>query len=166
MDSILQGALLDDSMDTSELAMEDTAVEYGQPLAQQAGYLMYEHRVQPPVEPLDNNNEHSNVINDDYSDFEFEGSDHNANATDSATHVADGDDNVPAAATEDSPILSQDFGYLDLMDDDEELIVVKEEKIKQEGTIQTSVSQLKRIVDSISQMQPEWQHVKKVVVEV
>ncbi|KAG2183224.1 hypothetical protein INT43_006228 [Umbelopsis isabellina] len=67
----------------------------------------------------------------------------------------------------DTPKMSQELNDMVLRDDDDDdVFEVKVEKIKEEGSIITSVAQMKRILKSQTAQETEWQHIKKVTVEV
>ncbi|CAO3658614.1 unnamed protein product [Umbelopsis vinacea] len=165
IDSVLEDALLGDAMDISGFTMDDEVALKEEPFARQSATLLHAPDIRPSAIYSEESEELSNFSNWDSSMIEF-GSD---------THEAEGNiiENVVASTNsarrtkvKNSPVLSQEFGYLDLIDeDDDDFVMVKEEKVKKEGTVQTNVSTLKRIVDSLLAEQTEWQTIERVIVE-
>ncbi|KAI8575992.1 hypothetical protein K450DRAFT_258853 [Umbelopsis ramanniana AG] len=160
MDSVFNNVLIDDVMDVSGLTDNNLAPEIqvgSPPLALEPDTKI--HKTHSSAEPLEENSRYSNVSFSDFSmtdvDGDIQGSDHSGNRI----------PNNEFATITRSPVLSQEFGHLDLIEDDDDVVMIKEEKIKQEGTVQTSVSQLIRIYNSRINKESEWQQINRVIVQ-
>ncbi|CAO3681448.1 unnamed protein product [Umbelopsis ramanniana] len=160
-DNVFNNVLIDDVMDISGLTdnMSPERQTESRPLLLES---VTNGQLHSPAGPLEENSRYSNVSFSDFSLTDMDGSgiqdsDHSGNRIPSAT-------NDHTTITR-SPVLSQEFDHLDLIDDDDDVVMIKEEKIKQEGTVQTSVSQLIRIYNSRINKQSEWRQINRVIVQ-
>jgi hypothetical protein len=146
MDSVFNNVLIDDVMDVSGLTDN----------------MAPERQAESRPLPLEETSRYSNVSFSDFSMTDLDGDiqefDHSGNRISSTT-------NDFATITR-SPVLSQEFDHLDLIGDNDNVVMIKEEKIKQKGTVQTSVSQLIRIYNSKINKETEWQQINRVIVQV
>jgi len=163
MDNVFNNVLIDDVMDISGLTdnMSPERQAESRPLPLES--VTNDGQLHSPAGPLEENSRYSNVSFSDFSLTDMDGggiqdSDHSGKRIPSAT-------NDYATITR-SPVLSQEFDHLDLIDDDDDVVMIKEEKIKQEGTVQTSVSQLIRIYNSKINEESEWGQINRVIVQV
>jgi hypothetical protein len=163
LDNVFNNVLIDDVMDISGLTdnMSPERQAESRPLPLKS--VTNDDQLHSPAGPLEENSGYSNVSFSDFSLTDLDGggmqdSDRSGNRIPSAT-------NDYATITR-SPVLSQEFDHLDLIDEDDDLVMIKEEKIKQEGTVQTSVSQLIRIYNSKINKESEWRQINKVIVQV
>lgn len=163
MDSVFNNVLIDDVMDISGLT--DTMLPERQaesrPLPLES--VMNDNQLHSTAGPLEEHSMYSNVSLSDFSLTDMDGggiqdSNHSGKHVPSAT-------NDYATITR-SPVLSQEFDHLELIEDDDDVVMIKEENIKQEGTVQTSVSQLIRIYNSKIKKESEWRQIKRVIVQV
>ncbi|KAI9285867.1 hypothetical protein BC943DRAFT_34743 [Umbelopsis sp. AD052] len=161
MDSVFNNVLIDDVMDVSGLT--DNMAPEGQaeppllPLEPDTKI----HQIRSPAGPLEENSRYSNIS---FSDFSMTDMDGDIQDSDHSIHPIPPTNGAFASIIK-SPVLSQDFDHLDLIDDDDNVVMIKEEKIKHEGTVQTPVSQLIRIYHSRNQGETEWQQINRVIVQ-
>lgn len=154
MDAILQDALLDDVMDISDFASQDahepelthTSEAVFQPYAGSRGEDW----------ALPSSIQVSNFQQDDHDyDYEYD-----------LSAEIDYEDNDYIPLQVDTPKMSQELNDMVLTDDDDDVLEVKVEKVKEEGSIMTSVAQLSRILKSHAAQETEWQHIKQITVKV
>lgn len=153
-------------MDISGFTMDDEVALKEEPFARQSATLLDAPDIRPSAVYSEDSKELPNFSNWDSSVIEF-GSDTYEAEGSIIENVVASTNSAPRTEAKNSPVLSQEFGYLDLIDeDDDDFVMVKEEKVKKEGTVETNVSMLKRIVESLLAKQTEWQTVERVIVEV
>ncbi|KAJ2964804.1 hypothetical protein NQZ79_g361 [Umbelopsis isabellina] len=153
MDAILQDALLDDVMDISDFASQEahepelTRVSE-QKIPPHAGSGGEDLALPSPVQDINFQQD-----DDDY-DYQYD-----------LSAEIDYEDNEYMPLKVNTPKMSQELNDMVLTDDDDDVFEVKVEKVKEEGSIITSVAQLSRILKSQVAQETEWQHIKKVTVE-
>lgn len=153
-------------MDISGFTMDDEVALKEEPFARQSATLLHAPDIRPSAIYSEDSKELRNFPNWDSSVIEYGSDTHEAEGS-IIENVVASTNSAPRTEVKNSPVLSQELGYLDLIDeDDDDFVLVKEEKVKKEGTVQTNVSMLKRIVESLLAKQTEWQTVKRVIVEV
>jgi hypothetical protein len=162
----LEDALLGDAMDISGFTMDDEVALKEEPFARQSATLLHAPDIRPSAIYSEDSKELRNFPNWDSSVIEYGSDTHEAEGS-IIENVVASTNSAPRTEVKNSPVLSQELGYLDLIDeDDDDFVLVKEEKVKKEGTVQTNVSMLKRIVESLLAKQTEWQTIERVIVEV